>query len=48
MKILIWVMVVGSCIGNLAYKYQQEINKIYDSQIQFEITQESLTSGSFN
>lgn len=48
MRILIWLMMVGCCVGSLYYKYQQEINGIYDQQIQIEVVQESLRSGSFN
>ena len=39
---------VGSCVGNLIHIYQQELDRVYDSNTQFEIAQESLQSGSFN
>lgn len=43
MRILIWLMMVGCCVGSLCYRYQQEINGIYDQQIQFEIVQKELS-----
>lgn len=43
MRILIWIMMVGCCVGSLCYRYQQEINGIYDQQIQFEIVQKELS-----
>lgn len=43
MRFLIWLIMVGSCVSSLCYRYQQEINGIYDGQIQYEIVQKELS-----
>lgn len=47
MRIIAFAILVGICVGNIIYDYKQEINKIYDSNIQFEIALQESSNGSF-
>ena len=47
MRILVWIIMVGSCAGSMYQNYITQVNKFYNEPTSIEII-ESLKSGSFD